>query len=157
MNEKILQEEKEYWQRQALDARKEVEKHAGATREAVEERDTLRHMVTKMDERLKLINDLHREVSLHGAPWTMSHPGNLTADSLRYEIQRAKEYNPEPTTKTARPLKMTDFVDVAYYHNGSMYLYKRALSDKDAARIHRLSQPGEKHKLYIFDPKGGDE
>lgn len=152
--EKILQEEKEYWQRQALDARKLVEMHAAATREAVAERDTLREMATKMVERLKLINDLHRAVTLSGAPWTMSHPGNLSADALRDEIQRAKDYTPQ---SQARQLQMTDFMAEAYYHNGSMYLDKRALSDKDAARIHRLSQPGEKHKLYILAPEGGDE
>ena len=94
--ENILQEEKEYWQRQALAGRVELEGVAASLRDTIQERDTLREMAMKMDERLKLINDLHREVSLSRAPWTMSHPGNLSADSLRDEIQRAKEYKPAP-------------------------------------------------------------
>ena len=151
MNEKILQEEKEYWQRQALAGRVELEGVAASLRETIQERDTLRHMVTKMDERLKLINELHREVSLSCAPWTVSHPGNLTADSLRDEIQRAKEYTPQSHTKHARKLKWDDFVPVAKYYNGGINI---ALSDKDARRVNLLT--GE-HKLYIFDPKGSDE
>lgn len=146
---KLLQEEKEYWQKEALLARAAAVGARTIADSALHDKDNLTSALADRDKRLELINELHRAVSVTGAPWASSHPGNLTVEALESDIARAREYKESP----AAVLSTNHLVHVAWYHNGSIYLDQRKLSSEDMTRIRRLNKIGDKHKLYILDPK----
>lgn len=154
--EKLLTEEKEYWQDQCLRMRAMQVEMASTIRKQTDELQNAAKVKADLETRLDRINTLHRVCALKGAPFTMSHPGNLTVMALEKEIKRAGEYD---RGEEAKKLDMRDFFHVAWYHNGSLYLDTRCgqMTRKEAAeRTKRLTKAGDKHKLYILDPMGGE-
>ena len=151
---KILQEEKNYWAAQCLEAREQA-KRANALADtylaSYEDEEKARH---KLGERLDLLYKLMRIMQRTG--YTTSVALNrLTAEGLREHCKRAEAYVRPKGSQSSIPRK--GLVHIAWRANGSYYSDSRPLSKEEMSRVQRVLSSGKKTALYAIDPDHDEE
>lgn len=125
--EQILQEEKEYWQAEALKARELVEQHAAATRKAREEIKVLEEFKTESICKLAAITNLAAQTDRGAMPEINYNTTCATdlQDMVRERAMQKRVDNPE-------------YFLMAWMSNGSFYLDTRALSSEGAKKMRTI-------------------
>ena len=146
---KILQEEKDYWAAQCLEAREHAERAnalADANQALYEGEKKVRQ---ELEERFELLFELMGIMQRTG--YTTSVALNrITADGLREHCKRAEEY----VRPRGRPSKIDrkDLVLIAWRGNGSYYSDRRPVSTAELKRVKRVLNSNKKIALYAIDP-----
>ncbi len=148
---KILQEEKNYWAAQCLEAREQAERAnalAGTNQALYEGEKKARQ---ELAERFGLLFELMGIMQRTG--YTTSVALNrITAEGLRDHCKRAEEYV-RPKGRQSK-IDRKDLVLMAWRNptNGSIYPNARPLSAEESKRVQRIIKKGEKIALYAIDP-----
>lgn len=153
---KILQEEKNYWAAQCLEAREQAERANALadTNQALYEGE--KKVRRELEERFELLFELMGIMRRTG--YTTSVALNrITAEGLREQCKRAEEYV-RPKGRTSK-VDRKDLVLMAWRNptNGSLYPNARPLSAEEAKRVQRLVGKGDKIALYALDPQNDGE
>ena len=153
---KILQEEKDYWAAQCLEARDQA-KRANALGDANQSLyEGEKKVRQELEERFELLFELMGIMQRTG--YTTSVALNrITADGLREHCKLAEEY----VLPKGRQSKVDrkDLVLMAWRNptNGSFYPDARPLSAEESKRVQRVFKKGEKIALYAIDPDHAEE
>ena len=123
--EKILQEEKEYWQKQTLTLRAICDDMADTLRKQTNELLDLRAESNDQGARLHLITEIQKAMKKTGAPMTDWHLGGITYDALSEVFTAVTNYE-APPVKPAPLVDMSKLVLVAWRNgtNGSLYEHR---------------------------------
>lgn len=151
---KILQEEKNYWAAQCLEAREQAERANALadTNQALYEGE--KKVRQELEERFELLFELMGIMQRTG--YTTSVALNrITADGLREHCKRAEEYV-RPKGRQSK-IDRKDLVLVAWRTNGSYYSDCRPLGRADLARVRRVLSSDKKIALYAIDPDHAEE
>lgn len=153
---KILQEEKDYWAAQCLEAREHAERaNAPAdTNQALYEGE--KKVRQELEERFELLFELMGIMQRTG--YTTSVALNrITADGLREHCKRAEEYVRPKGRQSSIARK--DLVLMAWLNptNGSFYPDARPLSAEESKRVQRILKTGNKIALYAIGPDHAEE
>lgn len=146
---KILQEEKNYWAAQCLEAREQVERANALadTKQALYEGE--KKVCQELEERFELLFELMGIMQRTG--YTTSVALNrITAEGLREHCKRAEEYVRPKGSQSSIPRK--GLVRIAWRANGSYYSDSRPLSRAELSRVQRVLSSGKKTALYAIDP-----
>lgn len=146
---KILQEEKNYWAAQCLEAREQTAnaKQSAEIFRSGYETEEKRRM--ELEERFELLFELMGIMQRTG--YTTSVALNrVTADALREHCKRAEEYVRPKGRQSSIPRK--GLVHIAWRANGSYYSDSRPLSREEMSRVQRVLSSGKKTALYAIDP-----
>ena len=146
---KILQEEKNYWAAQCLEAREQAERANALadTNQALYEGE--KKVRQELEERFELLFELMGIMQRTG--YTTSVALNrITADGLREHCKRAEEYV-RPNGRQSK-IDRKDLVLIAWRANGSYYSDSRPLSREEMSRVQRVLSNGKKTALYAIDP-----
>lgn len=153
---KILQEEKNYWAAQCLEAREQAER-ANALADTYLARYEGEEKVRKgLEERFELLFELMGIMQRTG--YTTSVALNrVTADALREHCKRAEEYVRPKGRQSSIARK--DLVLMAWRNptNGSFYPDARPLSAEESKRVQRVIKKGDKIPLYAIDTDHDEE
>lgn len=153
---KILQEEKNYWAAQCLEAREQVERVSALADTYLASYEGEEKARKELEERFELLFELMGIMQRTG--YTTSVALNrVTADALREHCKRAEEYV-RPKGRTSK-IDRKDLVLMAWRNptNGSLYPNARPLSAEEAKRVQRLVGKGDKIALYALDPQNDGE
>ena len=151
---KILQEEKNYWAAQCLEAREQAERANALADTYLASYEGEEKMRKELEERFELLFELMGIMQRTG--YTTSVALNrITAEGLREHCKRAEEYV-RPKGRTTK-IDRKDLVLMAWRKNGSYYSDCRRLSDDGAKRLQRVLNSGEKIALYAIDPDHAEE
>lgn len=147
---KILQEEKDYWAAQCLEAREQAERANALadTNQALYEGE--KKVRQELAERFVLLFELMGIMQRTG--YTTSVALNrITADGLREHCKRAEEYVRPKGRQSSIARK--DLVLMAWRNptNGSIYPDARPLSAEESKRVQRILKTGNKIALYAID------
>ena len=153
---KILQEEKEYWVAQCMEAREKAE---GATalgdafRASYEAEEKVRK---ELEERFELLGELITIMKRTGYTTSVSLT-RITADGLREQCKRAEEYV-RPKGRTTK-IDRKDLVLIAWRDttNGNYSNDMRPMSSGEQERIKRLWESAKQIPLYALDPQHDGE
>lgn len=153
---KILQEEKDYWAAQCLEAREQAERANALadTNQALYEGE--KKVRQELAERFGLLFELMGIMQRTG--YTTSVALNrVTADALREHCKRAEEYVRPKGRQSSIARK--DLVLMAWRNptNGSFYPDARPLSAEESKRVQRVIKKGDKIPLYAIDPDHAEE
>lgn len=153
---KILQEEKDYWAAQCLEAREQAERANALadTNKALYEGE--KKVRQELAERFGLLFELMGIMQRTG--YTTSVALNrITAECLREHCKRAEEYV-RPKGRQSK-IDRKDLVLMAWRNptNGSYYPDARPLSAEESKRLQRLVGKREKIALYALDPQNDGE
>lgn len=151
---KILQEEKNYWAAQCLEAREQtaIAKQSAEIFRSGYETEEKRRM--ELEERFELLFELMGIMQRTG--YTTSVALNrITADSLREHCKRAEEYV-RPKGRQSK-IYRKDLVLVAWRGNGSYYSDCRPLGTEESKRVQRVLNSNKKIALYAIDPDHAEE
>lgn len=151
---KILQEEKNYWAAQCLEAREQAERANAVadTNQALYEGE--KKVRQELEERFELLFELMGIMQRTG--YTTSVALNrITADGLREHCKRAEGYV-RPKGRQSK-IDRKDLVLMAWRANGSYYSDCRPLSVAGAKRLQRVLNSGKKIALYAIDPDHAEE
>lgn len=153
---KILQEEKDYWAAQCLEAREQAERANALadTNQALYEGEKKARQ--ELAERFVLLFELMGVMQRTG--YTTSVALNrVTADALREHCKRAEEYV-RPKGRQSK-IDRKDLVLIAWRNptNGSIYQNARPLSVEEAKRVKRVINSNKKIALYAIDPDHAEE
>lgn len=153
---KILQEEKNYWAAQCLEAREQAERANAVadTNQALYEGE--KKVRQELEERFELLFELMGIMQRTG--YTTSVALNrITAEGLREHCKRAEEYV-RPKGRTTK-IDRKDLVLMAWRNptNGSIYYNARPLSVEEAKRVQRVINKGGKTPLYAIDTDHAEE
>lgn len=146
---KILQEEKNYWAAQCLEAREQAERANALadTNQALYEGE--KKVRQELEERFDLLYELMGIMQRTG--YTTSVALNrITADGLREHCKRAEEYVRPKGRQSSIPRE--GLVRIAWRANGSYYSDSRPLSRAEISRVQRVLSSGKKTALYAIDP-----
>lgn len=153
---KILQEEKNYWAAQCLEARdhaKRANALADANQSLYEGEKKVRQ---ELEERFDLLFELMGIMQRTG--YTTSVALNrITADGLREHCKRAEEYVRPKGRQSS--ISRKDLVLMAWRNptNGSFYPDTRPLSAVESKRAQRILKTGNKIALYAIDTDHAEE
>ncbi|QHR66305.1 hypothetical protein rolling_6 [Escherichia phage rolling] len=149
---KILQEEKNYWAAQCLEAREQVERAnalADTNQALYEGEKKVRH---ELEDRFELLFELMGIMQRTG--YTTSVALNrITADGLREHCKRAEEYV-RPKGRQSK-IDRKDLVPVGWL--GREELHRYALSAEVSKRILRILNSDKKIALYAISPDHDEE
>lgn len=151
---KILQEEKDYWAAQCLEAREQTAnaKQSAEIFRSGYETEEKRRM--ELEERFELLFELMGIMQRTG--YTTSVALNrITADELREHCKRAEEYV-RPKGRQSK-IDRKDLVLVAWRGNGSYYSVCRPLGTEESKRVQRVLNSNKKIALYAIDPDHAEE
>lgn len=153
---KILQEEKNYWAAQCLEAREQAERANAVadTNQALYEGE--KKVRQELEERFELLFELMGIMQRTG--YTTSVALNrITAEGLREHCKRAEEYVRPKGRQSAVARK--DLVLIAWRNtiNGNYYSDNRPLSAEEAKRVQRVIGKGDKVPLYALDTDHAEE
>lgn len=153
---KILQEEKDYWAAQCLEAREQAERANALadTNQALYEGE--KKVRQELAERFGLLFELMGIMQRTG--YTTSVALNrITADALREHCKRAEEYVRPKGRQSSIARK--DLVLMAWRNptNGSFYPDARPLSAEETKRVQRVLNSNKKIALYAIDPDHAEE
>ncbi|UGO51153.1 hypothetical protein P9598_gp33 [Escherichia phage vB_EcoD_Teewinot] len=146
---KILQEEKNYWAAQCLEAREQAERVSALADTYLASYEGEEKARKELEERFDLLYELmgimQRTVALN----------RLTAEGLREHCKRAEAYVRPKGRKSSIPLK--GLVRIAWRANGSYYSDSRQLSKEEMSRVQRVLSSSKKTALYAIDPDYAEE
>ena len=146
---KILQEEKNYWAAQCLEAREQAERANALADTYLASYEGEEKMRKELEERFELLFELMGIMQRTG--YTTSVALNrVTADALREHCKRAEEYVRPKGSQSSIPRK--GLVRIAWRANGSYYSDSRPLSRAELSRVQRVLSSGKKTALYAIDP-----
>lgn len=153
---KILQEEKNYWAAQCLEAREQAERANALADTYLASYEGEEKMRKELEERFELLFELMGIMQRTG--YTTSVALNrITAEGLREHCKRAEEYVRPKGRQSAVARK--DLVLIAWRNtiNGNYYSDNRPLSAEDAKRVQRVIGKGDKVPLYALDTDHAEE
>ena len=151
---KILQEEKNYWAAQCLEAREQAERANALADTYLASYEGEEKMRKELEERFELLFELMGIMQRTG--YTTSVALNrVTADALREHCKRAEEYV-RPKGRQSK-IDRKDLVLIAWRANGSYYSDCRPLGPADMARVRRVLSSDKKIALYAIDPDHAEE
>lgn len=151
---KILQEEKNYWAAQCLEAREQAERANALADTYLASYEGEEKMRKELEERFELLFKLMGIMQRTG--YTTSVALNrITAEGLREHCKRAEEYVRPKGSQTSIPRK--GLVRIAWRANGGYYSDCRPLSREEITRIQRVLSRGKKTALYAIDPDYAEE
>lgn len=148
---KILQEEKNYWAAQCLEAREQAERVSALADTYLSSYETEEKRRMELEERFELLFELMGIMQRTG--YTTSVALNrVTADALREHCKRAEEYVRPKGRQSSIARK--DLVLMAWCNptNGRLYTRARPFSVEEAKRAQRVINNGGKIPLYAIDP-----
>lgn len=151
---KILQEEKDYWAAQCLEAREQVERVSALADTHLASYEGEKKVRKELEERFELLFELMGIMQRTG--YTTSVALNrITAKGLREHCKRAEEYVRPMGRRTTIDRK--DLVLVAWRANGHYYSDCRPLSKEATQRLQRILKKGDKIALYAIDTDHAEE
>lgn len=151
---KILQEEKDYWAAQCLEAREHAERVSALADTYLASYEGEEKARKELEERFELLFELMGIMQRTG--YTTSVALNrITADGLREHCKRAEEYVRPKGRQSSIPRK--GLVHIAWRANGSYYSDSRPLSREEMSRVQRVLSSGKKTALYAIDPDYAEE
>lgn len=151
---KILQEEKDYWAAQCLEAREQADRANALADTYLSSYETEEKRRMELEERFELLFELMGIMQRTG--YTTSVALNrVTADALREHCKRAEEYVRPKGSQSSIPRK--GLVHIAWRANGSYYSDRRPLSREEISRVQRVLSRGKKTALYAIDPDYDEE
>lgn len=153
---KILQEEKDYWASQCLEAREQAERANALADTYLSSYETEEKRRMELEERFELLFELMGIMQRTG--YTTSVALNrVTADALREHCKRAEEYVRPKGRQSSIARK--DLVLIAWRNgkNGSYYPDNRPLGFEESKRVQRILKTGDKIALYALDPQNDGE
>ena len=151
---KILQEEKNYWAAQCLEAREQAERANALADTYLSSYETEEKRRMELEERFELLFELMGIMQRTG--YTTSVALNrITADGLREHCKRAEEYV-RPKGRQSK-VDRKDLVLMAWRANGSYYSDCRRLSVAESKRVQRVLNSGKKIALYAIDTDHAEE
>lgn len=151
---KILQEEKNYWAAQCLEAREQAERVSALADTYLSSYETEEKRRMELEERFELLFELMGIMQRTG--YTTSVALNrITADGLREHCKRAEEYVRPKGRQSSIARK--DLVLVAWRGNGSYYSDCRPLGTEESKRVQRVLNSNKKIALYAIDPDHAEE
>lgn len=146
---KILQEEKNYWAAQCLEAREQAERANALADTYQSSYETEEKLRMALEERFELLGELITIMQRTGYTTSVSLT-RLTADALREHCKRAEAYVRPKGRQSSIPRK--GLVHIAWRENGSYYSDSRPLSKEEMSRVQRVLSSGKKTALYAIDP-----
>lgn len=151
---KILQEEKNYWAAQCLEAREQAERANALADTYLASYETEEKRRMELEERFELLFELMGIMQRTG--YTTSVALNrVTADALREHCKRAEAYV-RPKGRQSK-IDRKDLVLIAWRANGSYYSDSRPLGPEDMARVRRVLSSDKKIALYAIDQDHAEE
>lgn len=151
---KILQEEKNYWAAQCLEAREHAERVSALADTYLSSYETEEKRRMELEERFELLFELMGIMQRTG--YTTSVALNrITADGLREHCKRAEEYV-RPKGRQSK-IDRKDLVLVAWRGNGSYYSDCRPLGTEESKRVQRVLNSNKKIALYAIDTDHAEE
>ena len=151
---KILQEEKNYWAAQCLEAREQVKRVSALADTYLGSYEGEEKARKELEERFELLHKLMGIMQRTGYKTSVAL-NRITAEELRVHCKFAEEYvHPKGRqSKTDRK----DLVLMAWRANGSYYSDCRPLSVEGAKRLQRVLNSGKKIALYAIDQDHAEE
>lgn len=145
----LLNEEKAYWQNQALEARDLVEKQAAVIRAARSDEE-------KHEEIYK--RHLERDQAAQKVIKALATAADITLPAFNLPLATPKFVEDLLITiaeqvKARTADEMPEYFHVAWYGNGGPYMDARKLTREDAVKNRAIFKPGGKIKLYARVPK----
>lgn len=153
---KILQEEKNYWAAQCLEAREQAERVSALADTHLSSYETEEKRRMELEERFELLFELMGIMQRTG--YTTSVALNrVTADALREHCKRAEEYV-RPKGRTTK-IDRKDLVLIAWRDttNGNYSTDTRPMGKGEQERIKRLWESAKQIPLYALDPQHDGE
>lgn len=151
---KILQEEKNYWAAQCLEAREQAERANALADTYLASYEGEEKMRKELEERFELLFELMGIMQRTGYTTDVAL-NRITAEGLREHCKRAEEYVRHKGRQSSIPRK--GLVRIAWRENGGYYSDSRPLSREEIARIQRVLSRGKKTALYAIDPDYAEE
>lgn len=153
---KILQEEKNYWAAQCLEAREQVERANALADTYLASYEGEEKMRKELEERFELLHKLMGIMQRTGYKTSVAL-NRITAGELRVHCKFAEEYV-RPKGRQSK-IDRKDLVLVAWRNptNGSIYPNARPLSVEEAKRVQRVINKGGKTPLYAIDTDHAEE
>lgn len=148
---KILQEEKNYWAAQCLEAREQAERVSALADTYLASYEGEEKARKELEERFDLLYELMGIMQRTG--YTTSVALNrITADGLREHCKRAEAYV-RPKGRQSK-IDRKDLVLMAWRNptNGKFYPDARPLGVSETQRLQRILKKGDKIALYAIDP-----
>jgi len=152
----ILQEEKNYWATQCLEAREQAERANALADTYLASYEGEEKVRKELEERFELLFKLMGIMQRTG--YTTSVALNrITAEGLREHCKRAEEYV-RPKGRQSK-IDRKDLVLVAWRNNtnGCFYLDANPLSALGKHRLQRIMKKGDKIALYAIDADHAEE
>lgn len=150
----ILQEEKNYWAAQCLEAREQAERVSALADTYLSSYETEEKRRMELEDRFELLFELMGIMQRTG--YTTSVALNrITADGLREHCKRAEEYVRPKGLQSKVDRK--DLVLIAWRGNGTYYSDCRPLSAEELKRVQRVLNSNKKIALYAIDPDHAEE
>ena len=151
---KILQEEKNYWAAQCLEAREQAERANALADTYLASYEGEEKMRKELEERFELLHKLMGIMQRTGYKTSVAL-NRITADELRVHCKFAEEYVRPKGSQSKIDRK--DLVLMAWRANGSYYSDCRPLSVEGAKRLQRVLNSGKKIALYAIDQDHAEE
>ncbi|QXV79481.1 hypothetical protein P9611_gp33 [Escherichia phage GeorgBuechner] len=153
---KILQEEKNYWAAQCLEAREHAERVSALADTYLASYEGEEKARKELEERFDLLYELMGIMQRTGYTTTVAL-NRITAEGLREHCKRAEEYVRAKGRQSKIDRK--DLVLVAWRNptNGSLYPNARPMSAEESKRVQRILTKGDKIALYAIDPDYAEE
>lgn len=151
---KILQEEKDYWAAQCLEAREQAERANALADTYLSSYETEEKRRMELEERFELLFEL-MEIMQRTGYTTSVALNRVTADALREHCKRAEEYVRPKGRQSAVARK--DLVLVAWRNPTNGSISPKALSVEDLKRMQRVIGRGGKVPLYAIDTDHAEE
>ncbi len=153
---KILQEEKNYWAAQCLEAREQVERANALADTYLASYEGEEKMRKELEERFELLYELMGIMQRTGYTTTVAL-NRITAEGLREHCKRAEAYV-RPKGRQSK-IDRKDLVLVAWRNptNGSLYPNARPMSAEESKRVQRILTKGDKIALYAIDQDHAEE
>lgn len=151
---KILQEEKNYWAAQCLEARDQAERANALADTYLARYEGEEKMRKELEERFELLHKLMGIMQRTG--YTTSVALNrVTADALREHCKRAEEYVRPKGSQSAIARK--DLVLVAWRNPTNGCFHGRPMSAEESKRVQRILKKGDNIALYAIAPDHAEE
>lgn len=151
---KILQEEKNYWAAQCLEAREQAERANAVADTYLASYEGEEKVRKELEERFELLFELMGIMQRTGYTTTVAL-NRITADGLREHCKRAEEYV-RPKGRQSK-IDRKDLVLVAWRANGHYYSDCRPMSKEETQRLQRILNKGDKIALYAIDTDHAEE
>ncbi|XAM99525.1 DNA ligase [Escherichia phage HH3] len=151
---KILQEEKDYWAAQCLEAREQAERANALADTYLASYEGEEKMRKELEERFELLFKLMGIMQRTGYTTTVSL-NRITAEGLREHCKRAEEYVRPKGSQSKIDRK--DLVLVAWRNPTNGYFHGRPMSAEESKRVQRVLKKGNNIALYAIAPDHDEE